>query len=84
MRLIFKRLDVKLLWSRGVSLKAVSLLLWSRGKTIYILPSSYSILTLLLVGFTEYDDDDDDNDDLCSNKAQPAPIIQKKSKARSE
>ncbi|MFS7930048.1 hypothetical protein Hanom_Chr04g00339581 [Helianthus anomalus] len=30
-----------------------------RGKIVYILPSSYPTLALLLVGFTEYDDDND-------------------------
>ncbi|MFS7985980.1 hypothetical protein Hanom_Chr11g01005081 [Helianthus anomalus] len=44
----------------GVSLEAVSVFLTSRGKSVYILPSSYPTLALLLVGFTEYDDDDDE------------------------
>ncbi|MFS7970410.1 hypothetical protein Hanom_Chr09g00820671 [Helianthus anomalus] len=43
----------------GVSLEAASLFLWGRGKVVYILPSSDPTLTLLLVGFTEYDDDDE-------------------------
>ncbi|MFS7907627.1 hypothetical protein Hanom_Chr01g00073541 [Helianthus anomalus] len=42
----------------GVSLKATSLFLRGRGKTVYILPSSDPTLALLLVRFTEYDDDD--------------------------
>ncbi|MFS7890246.1 hypothetical protein Hanom_Chr00s000008g01616481 [Helianthus anomalus] len=40
----------------GVSLEAASLFLRSRGKAVYILPSSDPTLALLLVGFTEYDD----------------------------
>ncbi|MFS8034177.1 hypothetical protein Hanom_Chr17g01578181 [Helianthus anomalus] len=44
----------------GVSLEAASLFLQVRGKVVYIIPSSDPTLTLLLVGFTEYDDDDDD------------------------
>ncbi|MFS7933235.1 hypothetical protein Hanom_Chr04g00377311 [Helianthus anomalus] len=47
----------------GVSLKTVSLFLWSRGKVVYILPCSDPTLDLLLVGFTEYDDDGEDDDD---------------------
>ncbi|KAJ0659225.1 hypothetical protein HanOQP8_Chr14g0523641 [Helianthus annuus] len=41
----------------GVSLEAASLVLWGRGKAVYILPSSDRTLALILVGFTEYDDD---------------------------
>ncbi|MFS7889855.1 hypothetical protein Hanom_Chr00s000005g01611921 [Helianthus anomalus] len=38
----------------GVSLEAAPLFLWSRGKVVYILPSSDPTLTLLLVGLTDY------------------------------
>ncbi|MFS7910728.1 hypothetical protein Hanom_Chr02g00109601 [Helianthus anomalus] len=51
----------KYVWTNikpGVSPEAVSLFLRGRGKAVYILPSSYPALALLLVGFTEYDDDD--------------------------
>ncbi|MFS7979329.1 hypothetical protein Hanom_Chr10g00926031 [Helianthus anomalus] len=41
------RLDAKLLWSRGVSLKAASLFLRVRGKAVYILPSSEPTLAFL-------------------------------------
>ncbi|MFS7933455.1 hypothetical protein Hanom_Chr04g00380021 [Helianthus anomalus] len=40
----------------GVSLEAAYLFLRSRGKVVYILPSSDPNLVVLLVGFTEYDD----------------------------
>ncbi|MFS7907166.1 putative Snf7 family protein [Helianthus anomalus] len=43
----------------GVSPEAASRFLRGRGKTVYILPSLDPNLTLLFVGFTEYDDDDD-------------------------
>ncbi|KAJ0443765.1 hypothetical protein HanIR_Chr16g0824441 [Helianthus annuus] len=42
-----------------VLLEAASLFLCGRGKTIYILPYSYSVLALILMGFSEYDDDDE-------------------------
>ncbi|MFS8008036.1 hypothetical protein Hanom_Chr14g01267961 [Helianthus anomalus] len=48
-----------------VSLEAASLVLWGRGKDVYILPFSDPTLTLILVVFTEYDDDDDDDDVTC-------------------
>ncbi|MFS7944310.1 hypothetical protein Hanom_Chr06g00510651 [Helianthus anomalus] len=43
----------------GVSVEATSLFLRSRGKAVYILPSSDPTFVLLLMGFTEYYDDDD-------------------------
>ncbi|MFS7946998.1 hypothetical protein Hanom_Chr06g00542851 [Helianthus anomalus] len=53
-------LDAKL--EPGLSLESTSLFLTGRGKSVYILPSSDTTLTLLLVGFNKYDDDDDDSD----------------------
>ncbi|MFS7942658.1 hypothetical protein Hanom_Chr06g00490991 [Helianthus anomalus] len=42
----------------GFSVEATFLFLRSRGKIVYIIPSSDPTLALLLVRFTEYDDDD--------------------------
>ncbi|MFS7937451.1 hypothetical protein Hanom_Chr05g00427671 [Helianthus anomalus] len=50
------RLDTKLQSSRGSHWKQP---LYSYGAAVYILPSSNPTVSLLLVGFTEYDDDDD-------------------------
>ncbi|MFS7958794.1 hypothetical protein Hanom_Chr08g00682881 [Helianthus anomalus] len=47
-----------LILSRGLTESNLSIL-QGRGKVVYILPSSDPTLTLLLVGFTEYDDNND-------------------------
>ncbi|MFS7976647.1 hypothetical protein Hanom_Chr10g00894841 [Helianthus anomalus] len=46
-------------YQAGVLLEALSLFLRVRDKVVYILPSSDTILALLFVRFTEYDDNDD-------------------------
>ncbi|MFS7914052.1 hypothetical protein Hanom_Chr02g00148851 [Helianthus anomalus] len=43
----------------GLTRNNISILTECIGKVVYILPSSYSTLVLLLVRFTEYDDHDD-------------------------
>ncbi|MFS7901398.1 hypothetical protein Hanom_Chr16g01421121 [Helianthus anomalus] len=52
----------------GVSLEVASLFLRGKGKTLYTLPFSDPTLTLLLVGFTEYNDDDI----FCGSCSSPA------------